>query len=97
MTAAPPRAVSIAAEAVEQDRVKPAPYIGSPTPGLPMQQCALERILDQIIGTIGIAAQQRPGKTPQTRNMGLDQIGSVWHCPARRLAAVPRLPYCLPC
>ena len=96
MDAAPPQSVAVAAKAVEEDRIKPASYITSQASRLPTGQCALQSILDQIIGTIGIAAQQRSGKTPQTRNMGFDQIGPVWHCLARRMAAVPR-PHCPPC
>jgi hypothetical protein len=64
MGAASPQPISVAAEAVEEDRVKPASHVVGQASGLPTRQCTLQSILDEIIGTIGVAAQQRSRKTP---------------------------------
>jgi hypothetical protein len=64
MDAAPPQSVAVAAKAVKEDRVKPASYITSRASRVPTGQGPLQSILDEIVGTIGIAAQQRPGKPP---------------------------------
>jgi hypothetical protein len=61
------------------DRVEPTPQIPLVSPQIPMGKRAFEGILNEVVGRLLVAAQQRAGEPPQPGNLLFDQSGSIGH------------------
>jgi hypothetical protein len=83
---APLAALAIGHEAMVKDRVKPAAQIAVGPARLPARQRPFEAVLQQIVGSLAVAAEQGAGEATQIGNMR----GNEPVAPGGRLARVLR-------
>src|SRR3984893_16310964 len=80
-----------------ENRVEPAVHIAIVPAQMPARERALESVLHEIIGALGIAPQQLPGKAPQPGDMRFDLSRRViWHCLSPASPAAGQRPQCPP-
>ena len=62
---APLQTKLVTKEPIVKNGIKPGSQIPFRAPQTPARECALKTILYEIVGTLAIAAHQRPRETPQ--------------------------------
>src|SRR5260370_24364341 len=92
----PPQAMLVGQKPVVKDRIEPTPQIPLVPMQVPAGKGAFKGVLNEVVGRLPVASQQRAGETAQPANLRFDQRCSVRHS-LTVSATAPAQPPQIPC